>query len=171
MENAKFSESCINSNDHRDQMDRLWVSKTWQFKPVERLTSRMITGRSAENLVCFYLKRRGWRIRERNYASSKGEIDIIAEKWDEDLKGYPTVAFVEVKARTNGKGLAPALSVSKVKQKRMTAMQKLWIGRHAHEKAVYRFDIASLIMERRRLPKIEYYRNAFVGREEFGWSS
>ena len=142
---------------------------TWRLVPKEALTSRIKTGRIAENLACYYLRRRGYVIRERNFASSRGEIDIIAEKMHADLKGYPTVVFVEVKAKTRTGGLSPVLSVSMSKRKKLTQMSKLWIGRHSKEKAVYRFDIAAIYIEKRKLPKITWYRNAFVPHEEFGW--
>ena len=142
---------------------------TWHLTHPKPLTPKAIIGRCAENLVCYHLLQTGWQIRERNYASHEGEIDIIAEKMHEDLKGYPTIAFIEVKSRSTDKGLSPALSVSTSKQKKLARMRKLWIGKHPREKAVYRFDIATVILKKFRPPKLTWYRNAFVPHEEFGW--
>ena len=143
--------------------------KTWHLTHKDPLTSKALIGRCAENLVCYHLRQTGYRIRERNYASQQGEIDIIAEKMHDDLKGYPTVVFIEVKARSTNQCLSPALSVSLAKQKKLTRMRKLWIGHHAREKAVYRFDIAAVILQKTKPPRLTWYRNAFVPHEEFGW--
>ncbi|MCR4276477.1 MAG: YraN family protein [Candidatus Parcubacteria bacterium] len=43
-----------------------------------------------ENVACEYLRRHGFKIRDRNFARKTGELDIIAEKED-------TLHFVEVK--------------------------------------------------------------------------
>ncbi len=51
------------------------------------------TGEWGERIAVSYLRRRGWRIRERNYRAGHHEIDVIATRWG-------TIAFVEVKARS-----------------------------------------------------------------------
>ena len=48
-------------------------------------------GHTGESVACEYLKRKGFKIVERNYRKPWGEIDIIATKGG-------TVRFVEVKA-------------------------------------------------------------------------
>ena len=50
-------------------------------------------GLAAEDFAAHYLKRKGYRIRKRNYRYLKAEIDIIAEIDN-------TLAVIEVKART-----------------------------------------------------------------------
>lgn len=161
--------SQLNQRNSSNSLYHIPIQKTWHLTHTEPLTSRALLGRCAENLVCFYLRQNGWHIRERNFASQQGEIDIIAEKMHEDLKGYPTVAFIEVKSRSTDQCLSPSLSVSQSKQKKLTRMRKLWIGRHAREKAVYRFDIAAVIIKKNRPPRLTWFRNAFVPHEEFGW--
>ncbi len=105
----------------------------------------------------------------RNFETHRGEIDIIAERMDADLKGYPTVAFVEVKSRTSRHGLSPEYSVTPAKRKKVTSTMKYWIGTHPFEKAVYRCDIASVIIEKHKSPRIQYFPSAFSPREQFGW--
>lgn len=48
-------------------------------------------GAAGENRAAAWLSSHGWKIRERNFRTRRGEIDIIAEKGAE-------VAFVEVKS-------------------------------------------------------------------------
>ena len=133
------------------------------------LTQSARVGRISENLTIWYLINRGWRIWGRNYQTHKGEVDIIAVKENADLKGYPTVAFIEVKSRSSRAALPPELNVTSAKRKKIVAVMHQWIGEHARLKAVYRCDIASVIVEPRRSPEISYFPNAFCGHEMFGW--
>ncbi|MBR4984302.1 MAG: YraN family protein [Proteobacteria bacterium] len=134
-----------------------------------RLSKTARTGRISENLVVWYLKQHSWHIWDRNYQTHRGEVDIIAIKDGADLRGYPTVAFIEVKSRTTRAALSPELSVSAVKRKKIVSVMRQWIAEHTRLKAVYRCDIASVIIEPHGFPRISYYPNAFCGHEEFGW--
>ncbi len=58
---------------------------------MQERTSRTAKGRAGEERAASWLLSRGWVIRERNFRSRRGEIDIIAEKG-------PRVSFLEVKA-------------------------------------------------------------------------
>ncbi len=145
-------------------------TNTYSWTPSHTCLSRSgKTGRCAENLVIFYIKKRGWKVLARNYETHRGEIDIIASRMHEDLHGYPTIAFIEVKSKTNSRGLSPAMNVTQSKQRKVTATMRQWIGTHPFEKAVYRCDIASVILERGRAPRITYYPSAFYSHEQFGW--
>lgn len=62
-------------------------------KPDNRTEKRRL-GDLGEDLACEFLRRRGYRIVERNYLRKWGEIDIVAEKSTE--KGS-RLHFVEVK--------------------------------------------------------------------------
>ena len=143
--------------------------KFWNVVNKSPLTRVRIIGRAAENLTIWYLRQRGWRILSHNYASRHGEIDIIAYRHGADLPDYPTIAFVEVKCRTRSDVLAPALSVSSAKRRKINATIRDWIGLHPRLKAVYRRDIASVWIERRRLPSIRYFPAAFTDGDPYGW--
>ena len=54
----------------------------------------MIDWKKAENIACDFLKKKGYRILERNYRTRYGEIDIIARDGKE-------IVFVEVKSGTS----------------------------------------------------------------------
>ena len=144
------------------------TSYTWTPKH-NILTKTARTGRIGENLVIYYLQSRGWLIRERNFETRKGEIDIIASRMNEDLRGYPTIAFIEVKSRTSAHGLSPAMNVTESKRRKVTHTMQQWIGAHPFEKAVYRCDIAAIILEHAKAPRITYYPSAFCAHEQFGW--
>ncbi len=76
------------------------------------------TGRKGESFCEEYYRKRGYEIKERNYHSRYGEIDLIAEK-------DKTVVFVEVKTRDEKALSRPAEAVNKSKQKKLilTSMQ------------------------------------------------
>lgn len=141
---------------------------SWKLNKTKMNRSERI-GRCAENLVVGYLKARGWLIRERNFETHRGEIDIIASRMSEDLKGYPTLAFIEVKSRSSSRVLAPETNVTRSKQNKIIATMKQWIALHPRECAVYRCDIAAVILEKHRPPAIQYFRHAFCERDALGW--
>mgnify|MGYP001593594365 CR=1 FL=1 len=58
---------------------------------VDSRTEKRKLGDIGENVACEFLKRRGFKIMERNYLKKWGEIDIIAKKSD-------LIHFVEVKS-------------------------------------------------------------------------
>ena len=68
-------------------------------------------GQWGENLACAFLERHRFFIKEKNYYSTVGEIDIVAEK---DGDYY----FVEVKTRIAGE-LANDLAITKEKRRRL----------------------------------------------------
>lgn len=56
---------------------------------ISSFTSKKV-GNLGESVACEYLKRHGFKIRDRNFVRKTGELDVIAEKED-------TLHFVEVK--------------------------------------------------------------------------
>jgi putative endonuclease len=70
-----------------------------------------IIGQWGEDQACAFLQRHGFFIRERNFYSTVGELDIIACK-DDDYY------FVEVKTRTKNE-LATDLSITATKKYKM----------------------------------------------------
>ncbi len=140
----------------------------WTVHP-KLLTRSGRMGRLAENLVIWHLRQKHWQIWARNYQTRNGEVDIIAVKRNADLPGYPTVAFVEVKSRSSRSALPPELNVTSAKRAKIVKVMKQWIGEHARFQAVYRCDIASVIVEPHRSPRLKYFPNAFCAREQFGW--
>jgi len=69
-------------------------------------------GRIGEEAASKYLEAKGYRIRERNYRTYLGEIDIISEH-----KG--NIIFVEVKTRSSNKFGYAEEAVNSIKQKKI----------------------------------------------------
>jgi putative endonuclease len=59
-------------------------------------------GRGAETIACWYLRMHGWRILQRRARVPGGEVDIVAKRGR-------TLAFVEVKARSDAETAAFSL--------------------------------------------------------------
>lgn len=66
-------------------------------------------GALGERFAAEYLKKRGYKILEKNYKNMLGEIDIIARDGEE-------VVFIEVKTRSGSPYLSGMYSVDKRKQ-------------------------------------------------------
>jgi putative endonuclease len=81
------------------------------------------TGRRGEEIADAYLKKKGYRIRERNYRCPVGEIDIIALDGDE-------VVFVEVKSRKSDDFGEPEAAVDARKQAKLSRIALNYINEH-----------------------------------------
>jgi len=68
------------------------------------------TARIGEEIACKLLKNKGFKILERNFRKSYGEIDIIATDRE-------TLVFVEVKTRSSNKFGEPEESITPYKMK------------------------------------------------------
>ena len=95
-------------------------------------------GNTAEDIATGFLARKGYLIRERNYRSSFGEIDIIAEKNE-------LLVFVEVKYRkSNFLEAFSSISISKKKKLIRTALY--YLQKHPHDsQKISRFDVIAIV--------------------------
>ncbi len=111
-------------------------------------------GEEGEKLACRFLRKKGYRIRERNYRSPLGEIDIVARD-----KG--TLVFVEVKTRRTNEYGCPQESVTKDKQERMRKIALTYLKKSRWE-GDCRFDIISILMDfEGKVVNIEIIEDAF----------
>ena len=108
-------------------------------------------GRRGENAAVAALEDRGYVIRERNFRTPVGEIDVIAEEGD-------ALCFIEVKwRRTAGLG-HPGEAVTPEKQRRLARAAQWYVSRHGRASSVCRFDVVGILDDR-----IEIYPDAFRG--------
>lgn len=108
-----------------------------------------ILGRKGEELTCKYLKKRGYRILERNYSTPFGEADIVAVK-DE------IYCFVEVKSRENTLHGLPAEAVDAKKRERYRKIARFFCTVRRTE-LTCRFDVASVLDG-----TLEYFEDAYI---------
>lgn len=115
--------------------------------------ANLIKGKQGENATASYLKKRGYKIVERNYRCKFGEIDIIA--LDGDI-----LSFIEVKTRSSREHIPPEFTVTPNKQKKIKNSAVCYLGKHGIENRDCRFDIAAVTTGKGG-ETITLYKNAF----------
>ena len=93
-------------------------------------------GRFGEERAARFLRLRGYRIVETNYACRSGEIDLIARR------GH-YIVFVEVKLRKSADFAAAREFVTAAKQQRIRTTAALWLSQHETELQP-RFDVIEI---------------------------
>jgi putative endonuclease len=98
-------------------------------------------GRLGEDEAVRVLKKRGYKILDRNFRARFGEIDIIARQGE-------TVVFVEVKARSDKDARfgTPAEAVGRKKQERIIKSAYEWLRKDKKKDRPVRFDVVEVIM-------------------------
>ena len=84
-----------------------------------RKNPRRALGELGERLAAQHLQAKGYRIRERNFRTREGEIDIVAELGD-------LLAFVEVRCRRGSRMGTAAESLTAAKQRRLVALAEAY---------------------------------------------
>ena len=113
--------------------------------------------RIGEDHAARYLSSRGYRIKERNYRTPRGEIDIIAEHRD-------TLVFIEVKARSSDEYGTPLESVTPWKARRIAAVAGTYLGTRERRERLTRYDVVEVYLTPEgRVTKIGVVQGAFGG--------
>ncbi len=116
---------------------------------------RLRLGSRGESLAQRELKRRGYRIAERNFRCSAGELDLIA--WDGDV-----LVFIEVKTRTGADFAAPQEGVDWKKRRKLAQVCEHYLMKRGLRDVRCRFDVAAVLLpEGRRRGRVEIIRDAF----------
>lgn len=108
-------------------------------------TSR--TGALGEDVACTFLRRKGFRIIEKNYRKPWGEIDIIAEKGG-------IIRFVEVKASSGDIGqfsresnnYRPEEQIHSAKLKKIVRTAQLYMT-YKEDDREYQIDAVAVILD------------------------
>ena len=113
-------------------------------------------GNFGEEQAARHLRKKGYRIVERNFRCRQGEIDIIAERRD-------FLVFVEVKLRKDERFAEAREFVTAAKQRRILAAAQLWLAQHESERQP-RFDVIEVYAPQgeRGPVRIEHIEDAFM---------
>jgi putative endonuclease len=103
-----------------------------------------------------HLKKRGFRLLERNFRCQSGEIDLIM------LDQGQTLVFVEVKTRAGEAFSAVESVITQAKKTRMIRAARHFLATHSIQDRPLRFDVVCVIRGQGPRPEIRYYGNAFV---------
>ena len=111
------------------------------------------TGRLGEDLAVRHLRRKGYKIIERNFRTRLGEIDIIARHKDQ-------LVFIEVKARKSANYGDPKFAVTARKQRKISMVALAYMKKHDVMGQPARFDVVA-VQNPEEKPTIEVIANAF----------
>lgn len=110
-------------------------------------------GKTGEDIATEYLKDNGFTILQKNFATSLGEIDIIAKK---DNK----VCFIEVKTRSNEDKGKPYEAVNKRKISHLKSASTLYLLKNSHKECKLSLDTISIVLNKdNSIKKLMYFEN------------
>ncbi|MGI6587669.1 MAG: YraN family protein [Peptococcia bacterium] len=112
-------------------------------------------GRKAEEIAVKYLEGQGYRIIERNFRCSFGEIDIIAEDVD-------VLVFVEVRSRRNSFFGLPQETVVWSKQQKLRRLASYYLKEKQAWEKKCRFDVIGVLFdEENKIKSLDLIKDAF----------
>ena len=118
-----------------------------------------ILGEFGEDLACDYLKKKGYKILERNYVKiwddkTKGEVDVIVKK-------DGIVCFVEVKTQKTSEGFYPEDKVGYKKQRKLMKLAQSWfLERKISLDSEWQIDVVGILLNREtKKAKIRHFKN------------
>lgn len=118
------------------------------------MRNRRSQGAAYEDLACSYLRRKGYKVLDRNVYLLKKEVDIVALDRD-------TVVFVEVKGRRSARFGEPSEAVGRKKQERLIRIAGAYLQMMNLRDRACRFDVISVTLDRNQDPRLEHIENAF----------
>ena len=103
-----------------------------------KLTSRKKSGNDAEDKALQFLKKQGLRLRERNFSTKSGEVDLIMQD-----PSTEALVFIEVRYRKNTDFGGAAASVTPKKQQKIIKAALAYQQKEAPQ-ASMRFDVVAI---------------------------
>lgn len=132
-------------------------------KPRNPPTEAALTGAWGERIAAIHLKRKGYRILERNVRfGANREIDLVARSPRRD--GPPALVFVEVKTRGTEDLGRPFSAVDADKRRTLARAASLYLRKLPHRPALVRFDVVEVVGSRTSPtpPVVRHIQNAFT---------
>ena len=112
-------------------------------------------GKFGEDIASKYLEEKGYKIKERNYRTFLGEIDIISE-----YKG--NIIFVEVKTRRSNRFGYPEEAINFNKQRKIIKNALCYLAKYNLWENNFCFDVILVsISNHKEIKRIRHIRNAF----------
>jgi putative endonuclease len=113
--------------------------------------SKLTLGKQGEDWAVDHLLKQGFEIRERNYRSRHGEIDIVAFKNGQ-------LHFVEVKTRRPGELFLVEEVLTETKRERLWATLYHYLYKHHVNNDNYQLDLLLILVDAKKIPvKISLY--------------
>ncbi|MDH7481641.1 MAG: YraN family protein [Armatimonadota bacterium] len=118
-------------------------------------TARSALGRAGEERAIRHLESIGYKVVERNFRCSSGEIDAIAYDGSD-------LVFIEVKARRGTSFGYPSEAVDSLKQAKLIRSAEIYLADRNLGEVGARFDIVEVYFEKGKLVRIEVIKGAFM---------
>lgn len=115
--------------------------------------TRQLLGKEGERVAEQYLRKKGYRVVERNYRCSAGEVDLI-------VLDRRVIVFVEVKTRTDHRFGTPLEAVEFRKQHKMIQAAQFFLSQKKLHQRDARFDVVGISWPGGE-PLVEHVQNAF----------
>jgi len=115
--------------------------------------AKQVLGKEGERIAEQYLKRKGYKVVERNYRCAAGEVDLI-------VLDRRVIVFVEVKTRTGHGFGTPLEAIQPRKQRKMMQAAQFFLSQKKLHQRDARFDVVGISWPGRE-PVIEHVENAF----------
>ena len=119
----------------------------------EAMKDRRKLGSLGEKIAKEHLLGIGYVIRETNFRSREGEIDIVAEKGD-------YLVFVEVRTRRSRSFGTPEESITASKKERLITLAQRYMESHSDLPPFWRIDVVGVELEGGRVARLEVTENA-----------
>jgi putative endonuclease len=117
-------------------------------------TKRKEVGAMGEKLAADYLKKRGYKIIQRNFRCREGEIDIIAQKGD-------CLVFVEVRTKRNTAFGTPEESVTLSKREKLVSLANAYVQTYDKAPISWRIDVVAVELgPNNKVSRLEHIENA-----------
>lgn len=116
-------------------------------------SGKLLLGQEGERLAERYLRKKGYKLVERNYRCAVGELDLI-------VLDRRVVVFVEVKTRTGHGFGSPLEAVEFRKQRKMIQAAQFFLSTKGLQQREARFDVIGISWPGRE-PVLEHIENAF----------
>ena len=114
---------------------------------------KLLLGKEGERLAERFLEKKGYKLLERNYRCTAGELDLI-------VLDRRVIVFVEVKTRT-GQGFGtPFEAVEFRKQRKIIQAAQFFLAEKGLQQRDARFDVVGVSWVG-RAPVVEHIENAF----------
>ena len=112
-------------------------------------------GTLGEDAAADFLKKKGYKIIERNFRCKYGEIDLIVTK-DE------FIVFIEVKSRkANEQKTSPLISVTSAKKEKLRLLGSFFLQAKTIQSRQPRFDVIGITFQKNNQIDLEHIENAF----------
>jgi putative endonuclease len=111
-------------------------------------------GRWGEGVAATYLEAKGYQILQRNWRTSRGEIDLVAQAGDE-------LVFVEVKTRRGREAGTPEEGFTAHKARKLLELGQHYLFENNLADVSWRIDLVAVELDRQgKLLRCEHIPNA-----------